>query len=214
MIFTNSRAIIQPSNIINHKKNINNLNLNFQKKKYNRFVKKEEPIVSIVTSKDYIDEVSKRRQGNTIKWGEPFWNLFHVLAEKIDEKYFHNIRTEILNVIYTICSNLPCPECTKHAVNYLNNINFNTIHTKEDLKVMLFNFHNNVNMRKQYPLFPRHILEEKYSCANTLNTVNMFLHEFSRKQKSFHLISDNMQRKQQQQYLHTWFQQNIHMFQA
>ena len=45
-----------------------------------------------------------------VKWGEPTWYLFHTLAEKINDESFPTIREELLNVFYSICSNLPCPE--------------------------------------------------------------------------------------------------------
>ena len=78
------------------------------------------------------------------------------------EESFHYIRVELLNNIYSICVNLPCPVCSAHAKEYMEKINFNTIRTKEDLKNMLFQFHNNVNLRKNVYLFPREQLDEKY----------------------------------------------------
>lgn len=213
MIFTNSRAIVNNDNI-EQKKTKKTMILNFQRKNNNRNTIRESPKeVSIVTANDYVNEVSKKREYNKITWGEPFWNLFHVLAEKIHESQFYSLRMGLLNIIYTICSNLPCPDCTRHAVLYLNSINFNNINTKHKLKEMLFNFHNNVNARKQYPLFPIHLLEEKYKCMDVLKTINIFLQEFSKKQKSFQLIADNMQRKEQLSKLQKWFQENIKYFQ-
>jgi hypothetical protein len=211
MIFTNSRSIIKNNNNNEKKTTKKTMILNYQRK--NRVVRESPKEVSIVTANDYVNEVSKRRDYNRITWGEPFWNLFHVLAEKINESYFYSLRMGLLNIIYTICSNLPCPDCTRHAVLYLNSINFNNINTKKELKDMLFNFHNNVNARKQYPLFPRHLLDEKYSCMNVATTINAFLQEFSKKQKSFQLIADNMHRKQQISNLQKWFQDNIKYFQ-
>ena len=82
-----------------------------------------------------------------VKWGEPTWFLLHTLSVKVKESEFKNIRVELLNQIYAICTNLPCPDCANHAKNYLDGINFNTIQTKEDLKMLLYTFHNNVNKR-------------------------------------------------------------------
>ena len=69
-----------------------------------------------------------------IKWGKPTWQFFHMLAHKIKPEYFKQVRIELLNTIYSICSTLPCPVCSEHAKQYMNSINFNNIQTKEDLK--------------------------------------------------------------------------------
>jgi hypothetical protein len=63
-----------------------------------------------------------------VKWGEPTWFLFHTLSVKIKESHFNMIRAQLLNNIYAICVNLPCPDCANHAKTYLDGINFNTIH--------------------------------------------------------------------------------------
>ena len=89
-----------------------------------------------------------------MKWGAPTWFLFHTLAEKVKPEHFQDIKKDLLNLIYTICSNLPCQMCAKHAVQYLNNVNFNNITTKESLRFMLHRFHNEVNRRKNVPEFP------------------------------------------------------------
>ena len=51
------------------------------------------------------------------------------------------------NIIRQICYNLPCPECRKHASNYINKISLHSVKTKEDLIFVLFTFHNDVNRR-------------------------------------------------------------------
>ena len=167
--------------------------------------------VSVVTAKTYEEQVAKIQDGKKVKWGEPFWNLFHVLAEHIKESEFARLRAGLLNMIYLICSNLPCPDCTNHAIHYLNGINFNTIRTKEDLKTMLFNFHNAVNARKGYPIYPKEKLD-KYVNANVVVVINTFMTHFLAKSGSFHLIADNMQRRQISNSVKEWFQTNIGCF--
>jgi hypothetical protein len=58
---------------------------------------------------------------NKVKWGEPTWFLFHTLSVKIKESEFLRVRKELLNCIYSICVNLPCPICAEHAKQYLDN---------------------------------------------------------------------------------------------
>ena len=85
-----------------------------------------------------------------MKWGEPVWFFLHTISHKIKDDSFVQMRSDLLKYIYTICTNLPCPDCSNHAKTYLNGINFNNIKTKTDLQIMLFEFHNSVNARKGF----------------------------------------------------------------
>jgi hypothetical protein len=147
-----------------------------------------------------------------MKWGEPTWFLFHTLAEKIKPEYYPEIRKELLNLIYTICSNLPCPNCAKHAVDYLNAMNFNTLTTKDSLRMMLYNFHNEVNRRKRFPEFPLEQLSAKYSAANTVNIIHNFMPYFEDRTGSVRLIADNLHRSRVALQLKAWFNKNIGYF--
>jgi hypothetical protein len=101
------------------------------------------------------------KEETKMTWGEPIWFLFHTLAQKVKPESFSIVRVELLNNIFSICANLPCPVCTNHAIEYLNKINFNTIQTKEDVIKMLFIFHNEINKRKNIPLFNYDDVEKK-----------------------------------------------------
>ena len=108
-------------------------------------------------------------------WGRATWFLFHTLAEKVKDEYFVQIKQELCNQIYRICSSLPCLLCQKHAVEYMSNVNFKNIKTKDDLKKMLFNFHNVVNAQKNYKQFQYNELEEKYKQGNLAKIIDNFL---------------------------------------
>ena len=168
-------------------------------------------IVVVNNSQTYEETVAKVQNGKKIKWGEPFWIMFHVLAEKIRESEFLRLRAGLLNLVYTICSNLPCPECTSHALQYLNAINFNSIYTKDDFKYMLYNFHNSVNVRKEYPIFPKENLD-KYKYGNLMPIIENFMQHFLQSHKNFHLIADDIQRKRISDGVKKWFQLNITSF--
>jgi hypothetical protein len=147
-----------------------------------------------------------------ILWGPAIWFLLHTMAEKVKPELFSSIRVELLNNIYSICVNLPCPLCSNHAKEYLDKINFNTIQTKNDLKLLLFHFHNEVNKRKNYGLFSREELDEKYSRANTVNIIHNFMIFFQDKYRSPKLIADDLQRKHIAIKLKEWFSHNLHSF--
>jgi hypothetical protein len=145
-------------------------------------------------------------------WGEPTWFLFHTLAEKVHAEDFSKIRVELLNIIYTICVNLPCPDCAKHATDYMNKINYSTIQTKEQLKDMLFIFHNEVNKRKFVTLFRREDLESKYSLANTIPVIQNFMTRFRNKHASIHMIANDLHRTRISNIMSEWFNKNIKYF--
>lgn len=147
-----------------------------------------------------------------VKWGEPTWFLFHTLSVKIKESDFLRIRRELLNNIYAICINLPCPDCANHAKIYLDNINFNAIQTKEDFKMLMHRFHNEVNRRKGYPAFPYEEVVEKYSLAITTNIIRNFMAHFSDRNRSIKLLATDLHRTRLCATLKEWFNANIHSF--
>lgn len=123
-------------------------------------------------------EEVKKEQSGKIKWGAPTWYLFHTLAEKVKENSFPVIRKELLDIIFVICTNLPCPDCANHATRFMQGVNYDTIVTKLDFKELLFRFHNSVNARKGFPIFSRSELDDMYSRANTSNIIINFYNNF------------------------------------
>ena len=128
--------------------------------------------------KPHTREEVKKEQAGKIKWGAPTWYLFHTLAEKVKENSFPLIRKELLDIIFVICTNLPCPDCANHATRFMQGVNYNTIVTKLDFKELLFRFHNSVNARKEFPIFSRSELDDMYSRANTSNIIINFYNNF------------------------------------
>lgn len=144
-------------------------------------------------------------------WAQPTWILLHTLAEKVDNEHFSEIRTGLLNIIYTIVTLLPCPICAQHGKEFLDGINFNTIVTKDNLKYLLFDFHNLVNNKKQYPTFQYPDLV-KYESAITVNVIQHFMTFFSKNSGSIRLIADDLYRKRMTLELKRWFNENIQYF--
>jgi len=165
---------------------------------------------------DNINDVSKNNETTPkikeMTWGEPTWYLFHTLAEKVEEKNFNELREKLLSFITRICNNLPCPECTAHATNYLSSINYSSIQTKDQLKRMLWEFHNIVNKNKMFSLFSYDELNKKYSQAQTVNIVRNFFYHYSRKQYNVRLSMDNITRRNILKDLQIWLEQNTDKF--
>jgi len=147
-----------------------------------------------------------------MKWGAPTWFLLHTLAEKVKEEHFGRIKIELFRIIYTICTNLPCPDCANHAKQYLDSVNFALINTKQDLKMILFTFHNSVNQRKGYPMYTKEELESTYPNAVTVNIINNFLYHFSDKSRSPKLIAGDLYRSRITSNIKDWLTQNMYCF--
>ena len=149
---------------------------------------------------------------NKILWGPPFWFFFHTLAEKVKPELFYENRDAIFGIVREICNNLPCPTCTSHATQYLNNINFNAIQTKQDFAMMLFEFHNSVNKRKNIPIFPYSELQPKYEKAIFINIVNHFMHFYKIEHRVIRLMSEDLYRRRSAKSILDWLHANQHIF--
>ena len=141
-------------------------------------------------------------------WGEPTWFFLHTIAEKVKPQSFAIVRVDLLKHIYNVCTNLPCPYCAKHAKMHLDSINFNRISSKDELKMMLYTFHNIVNVKKNYPIFPIDELDAKYSLANTRKIFTHFVIHFNDTYRAPGMIADDLFRKQLSKTLVEWFNQN------
>jgi len=149
---------------------------------------------------------------NTMKWGKPTWFLLHTLAEKVNEDQFSYLRKDLLDIVYSICTNLPCPDCANHAKIYLDGINFNTIQTKQDMKMMLFIFHNSVNKRKGYEMFTKEELDTKYATAITSNIIQNFMSYYLVRNSAPQMIANDMYRRRIIIKIQDWFNQNMGNF--
>lgn len=167
------------------------------------------PVVAAVPMET---DVPKKPSVKKMKWGEPTWFLFHTLAEKVKPEYFELIKRELLDLIYAICANLPCPNCASHATEYMKSVNFDVITTKDHLRILLHRFHNEVNKRKGFAEFPYEQLSEKYSKANTVAIIHYFMPFFEDKHASMRMIADDLHRSRIAIQLKAWFNKNIGMF--
>jgi len=150
-----------------------------------------------------------------VVWGPAVWYALHTLSVKVKEEDFQKVRTELLEIIYLTCTHLPCPDCAQHAKDYLDKINFKNIKTKEDLKVMLYQFHNDVNKRKGYPQFEYEKVDEIYSKANTVPILQNFISHFQdRKYRSIKLIATDLHRSLLCNDFKKWFTNHLQHFDA
>lgn len=153
---------------------------------------------------------------NVPGWGAATWILLHAMAEKVcggDAVQFARRREDILNVVFMICTNLPCPDCSEHAKKYLLNAQYmRTVATREDLRELLYRFHNAVNARKNKPIYSHDELLQRYATANWPNVVQNFFQHFSDKSKNTRYLATEMFRDRLILKLRTWFTENTAMF--
>ena len=157
-------------------------------------------------------ESSSERPDGRKKWGPHIWYFFHTVAEKVQDEHFPTVRCDLLKYIEIICKNLPCPSCAAHASDYISRVNIHSIQTKEDLKKLLYVFHNNVSKRIGHSEFLYSELTDKYSNAHTVNIYNNFIIAFSDKHNGIRLISDDMYRARLCKQITAWFSDNIKYF--
>lgn len=186
------------------------INDNIFHMRMNRMNFRQEEIPHVLDNPPIINNTVS--QPKKMRWGEPTWFFLHTLAEKAKPENFTRIKYDLIRLIYTICTNLPCPDCSNHAKIYLDSINLNEINSKDDLKNMLFVFHNVVNKRKGHPIFTIEELNEKYSNAVTLNIITNFLYYFSDRSRSPKMIAGDLHRSRLIGSIKEWLNQYLYCF--
>ena len=184
-----------------------NLNMNSV---FNMPIKYSPPVVSSKTKKPEPVVVNKK-YNKPMKWGQPTWYFLHMLAQRVKDNEFSNIRHGLLKTIYLVCTNLPCPNCSEHAKQYLDKINFNNIQSKNELIKLLFSFHNIVNERKGFSIFKESDLV-MYDKINIKICIQMFMVHFSDKSGSYKLMANDLYRMRIIDEVREWLKNNfIHL---
>ncbi len=143
-------------------------------------------------------------------WGPATWTLFHVLAEKVNERIYPRIAGQIFDVIKRLCSALPCPECAQDATIFLNKVKLNELRSKNDFKNMIYMFHNYVNAKKRKPLYKYSDLEI-YKKYNIVFVFNRFISVYHTK-GNMRLLAESFQRQLIIRTVREWFSRNMCFF--
>ena len=145
------------------------------------------------------------------QWGPSTWALLHTLAEKIKDDRYTAIGAQLFHFIIQICCNLPCPDCTTHAKMFLSKVSPTALRTKNDMKTLLYVFHNAVNKRKNLPLFQFDQLDTTYKSKNLINVYNEFIRNYHTR-GNMKLLSESFHRSQVVKQFRVWFMHNIQSF--
>jgi len=144
------------------------------------------------------------------QWGPPIWDFFHCLVEKIKPEKFNVVSVPIFIFIKKICNNLPCPDCSAHATHYLSRVRSHNLKAKENLKFLLYHFHNTVNKRNGKPDYPFPQME-RYSRMSLIDAFNRFTDVYKTR-NNMKLLADNFQRQVIVKDLRQWMIANIQSF--
>ena len=154
----------------------------------------------------------------TTFWGTHIWNFLHILCEKIDDNYYLNNHENVNNIIYLICTNLPCPDCSEHASNTLKNTSFpiNKIKNKDDLTKYIFYFHNEVNKKlnsKQIE-FNDYLenFKSKYKNANIYVALKNYNSAIQSNKSNENLILHRFSMNRNLKRINSYFSENINRF--
>ncbi len=113
-------------------------------------------------------------------WGNATWYLFHTLSYKLKDVNEQQVKI-LYNHFKNFCDHLPCPICKEHAKRFLAKVNYNKIKTKENLIIIMFTFHNEVNKRNNSKIFTMEQHNELYEKANTDKIIKYFINVWSYK---------------------------------
>ncbi len=90
-------------------------------------------------------------------WGNIIWCFLHTFVENIDIETFNKLKVEIIKLINTICTNLPCSLCSNHFKKdyYLKE---ESIFSQNCLRLYLWNIHNEITAFRGEKVSPISIL--------------------------------------------------------
>ena len=144
------------------------------------------------------------------EWGPIIWNFFHTIVESIKDEKYNELYKELFHYIQSICIFLPCPQCSKHAKEYLKRVKDVHLSTKDGFRKMLFNFHNDVNKRNKKPMFEIEditIYKNKSLIICYTNIMTLLT-----KYRNLQQLNQSFQRKMILQKLNNWMQKNKNNF--
>jgi hypothetical protein len=145
-------------------------------------------------------------------WGPATWTLFHTLAEKIKDEHYAEVLPDMLIIIKRICMNLPCPDCSAHAIQMMSKVAASNFPTKDHLKAFLFHFHNAVNVRTGKQAIILEELNAKYARANTFVIVPHFIKVFSHRNTNVRLLINSFHKDMLIKDFIKWMRENNHKF--
>lgn len=145
-------------------------------------------------------------------WAPQTWCMFHTLIEKIKENEIDNIKHDLWIQFYNICTNLPCPTCTQHAIKYFSKLKKIKVIDKQHLRTIFFEFHNDVNDRLNKPLFQETDIISTYSKYNTYQVATTFVNRYNIAANKNNAFYQSLQSRQVLSQFIKWYNENSNSF--
>jgi len=147
-------------------------------------------------------------------WGNSVWTFLHVLAEKMNPEAYKLNTVYVVEVVKNVCYNLPCPTCSQHARSYLNRVSIESIKDVEQLKQMLYNFHNSVNLMRGHKAEKKEILNRYKSITIEESLWNLQIYYAKRYRSALELsfITNDSLRKDICNNIIVWITKYRHLF--
>ena len=106
-------------------------------------------------------------------WGNATWFMMHTLSQKLRPEYDSAAPT-VLRQLKNICHNLPCPDCTDHAIHMFATANTAAVVDRSSLIRFFHEFHDHVNRRLGKKSMSLQACEELYSRGHTRIIIRHF----------------------------------------
>lgn len=134
------------------------------------------------------------------------------MAERVDPHLFVQYRDELLHVVRSIGNNLPCPDCARHATQFLGKVDVRGLYSKDQFRRFLCEFHNEVNRRKGYPQFDPLALGDWYADHDFRRCATRFMRAFAASPSHGTLQAGAVLRGPAIAFLRSWIDSHVFLF--
>lgn len=104
------------------------------------------------------------------RWGPPLWKMMHILAFATSDSGV-DATAEWSALFQALQNELPCPVCRSHAQEWFKT---NPAVSSTGIQQYLLDFHNNVNARRQVPLWTIQQIQSTYSVGGREYQTSLF----------------------------------------
>lgn len=106
-------------------------------------------------------------------WSAITWTFLHTFPTTLTLDFFQKNKKKILKLMYDVCVSVPCPICSKHAIQHFKKYNYfheSINNNPKDLSHNIYKFHNDVSIMLKKQPFNDSIIEE----YNTIDFLDVF----------------------------------------
>lgn len=123
-------------------------------------------------------------------WSAITWTFLHTFPTTLTLDFFQKNKKKILKLMYDVCVSVPCPICSKHAIQHFKKYNYfheSINNNPKDLSHNIYKFHNDVSIMLKKQPFNASIIEE-YDTIDFLDVFNKWSNLFVIKIRNLRLL--------------------------